>query len=146
MDCKSNSSYALALSCLQRDCSEIPLSTSSSRSSTPFQFAFPSLTGFPGPSSSSTAAAAAAAAAAASVVAAYESENNTRSNNALVNIFQQKGLIGLDDSGRTSSFSMFRCTICLAAFPSIWLLEQHTNLQHANLDDIASTSSDDKPF
>lgn len=79
-------------------------------------------------------------------MAAYESENNTRSNNVLVNIFQQKGLIGLDEKERTSTFSMFRCTICLAAFPSIWLLEQHTNLQHSNLDDIASTSSDEKPF
>lgn len=36
---------------------------------------------------------------------------------------------------------MFRCTACMAAFPSIWLLEQHTALQH-----IGSLTSIDKPF
>lgn len=37
----------------------------------------------------------------------------------------------------------FRCPICLAAFPSIWLLEQHTALQHVAL---GHFSSEDKPF
>nr|XP_023019928.1 zinc finger and SCAN domain-containing protein 12-like [Leptinotarsa decemlineata] len=36
---------------------------------------------------------------------------------------------------------MFRCSSCMAAFPSLWLLEQHTALQH-----IGSISSLDKPF
>lgn len=36
---------------------------------------------------------------------------------------------------------MFRCSSCMAAFPSLWLLEQHTALQH-----IGSISSIDKPF
>ncbi|XP_017786532.1 PREDICTED: zinc finger and BTB domain-containing protein 49-like [Nicrophorus vespilloides] len=36
---------------------------------------------------------------------------------------------------------MFRCSACMAAFPSIWLLEQHTALQH-----IGSLSTVDKPF
>lgn len=36
---------------------------------------------------------------------------------------------------------MFRCSSCMAAFPSLWLLEQHTTLQH-----IGSISSIDKPF
>ncbi|RZC38068.1 hypothetical protein BDFB_014588, partial [Asbolus verrucosus] len=36
---------------------------------------------------------------------------------------------------------MFRCPSCMAAFPSIWLLEQHTALQH-----IGSLNSLEKPF
>lgn len=36
---------------------------------------------------------------------------------------------------------MYRCSSCMAAFPSIWLLEQHTALQH-----IGSLSTIDKPF
>ncbi|XP_071055551.1 zinc finger protein 284-like [Onthophagus taurus] len=36
---------------------------------------------------------------------------------------------------------MFRCSACMAAFPSIWLLEQHTALQH-----IGALGSIDKPF
>lgn len=39
------------------------------------------------------------------------------------------------------SDEMFRCSSCMAAFPSLWLLEQHTALQH-----IGSISSLDKPF
>lgn len=37
----------------------------------------------------------------------------------------------------------FRCPICLASFPSIWLLEQHTALQHVALNHF---STEDKPF
>lgn len=36
---------------------------------------------------------------------------------------------------------MFRCSACMAAFPSIWLLEQHTALQH-----IGALGAIDKPF
>lgn len=36
---------------------------------------------------------------------------------------------------------MYRCAACTASFPSIWLLEQHTALQH-----IGTLSSIDKPF
>lgn len=36
---------------------------------------------------------------------------------------------------------MFRCSSCTAGFPSVWLLEQHTALQH-----IGSLGSIDKPF
>ncbi|XP_057662684.1 zinc finger and BTB domain-containing protein 17-like isoform X1 [Diorhabda carinulata] len=36
---------------------------------------------------------------------------------------------------------MFRCSSCMAAFPSLWLLEQHTALQH-----IGAISSLEKPF
>lgn len=36
---------------------------------------------------------------------------------------------------------MYRCSSCMAAFPSIWLLEQHTALQH-----IGTLNSIDKPF
>lgn len=36
---------------------------------------------------------------------------------------------------------MYRCPSCMAAFPSIWLLEQHTALQH-----IGSLNSMEKPF
>ncbi|GJQ84356.1 hypothetical protein Trydic_g5292 [Trypoxylus dichotomus] len=36
---------------------------------------------------------------------------------------------------------MFRCSACMAAFPSVWLLEQHTALQH-----IGALGSIDKPF
>ncbi|KAJ3619579.1 hypothetical protein MTP99_005250 [Tenebrio molitor] len=39
------------------------------------------------------------------------------------------------------SEEMFRCPSCMAAFPSIWLLEQHTALQH-----IGSLNSMEKPF
>ncbi|KAL3280339.1 hypothetical protein HHI36_017828 [Cryptolaemus montrouzieri] len=36
---------------------------------------------------------------------------------------------------------LYRCSSCMAAFPSVWLLEQHNALQH-----IGSLSSFDKPF
>lgn len=36
---------------------------------------------------------------------------------------------------------MFRCSSCTAGFPSVWLLEQHTALQH-----IGTLASIDKPF
>ncbi|KAF2893029.1 hypothetical protein ILUMI_13141 [Ignelater luminosus] len=36
---------------------------------------------------------------------------------------------------------MFRCSVCMAAFPSVWLLEQHTALQH-----MGALGSLDKPF
>ncbi|XP_031332306.1 zinc finger protein 135-like isoform X1 [Photinus pyralis] len=36
---------------------------------------------------------------------------------------------------------IFRCTICMAAFPSVWLLEQHTALQHLGV-----LGAVDKPF
>ncbi|KAF5294293.1 hypothetical protein FQA39_LY13437 [Lamprigera yunnana] len=36
---------------------------------------------------------------------------------------------------------IFRCTVCMAAFPSVWLLEQHTTLQHLGV-----LGAIDKPF
>nr|XP_018915640.1 PREDICTED: zinc finger and BTB domain-containing protein 49-like [Bemisia tabaci] len=82
--------------------------SSSSRSSTPFQYppfaAFPGLSGFAhgeGPIS-------------------------------IFALLQQQGLLasqrGSSDEGLIGG--LIRCAICLAGFPSTWLLEQHTALQH----------------
>lgn len=42
----------------------------------------------------------------------------------------------------------YRCAICLAAFPSAWLLEQHNTLQHSTTSRNSETGSpgEDKPF
>nr|CAD7439944.1 unnamed protein product [Timema bartmani] len=98
-------------------------SQASSRSSTPFQFPFPSFAGgFPGPL----------------VVDPIGAEGTGRPGSSILSLLQQQGLIGsppLSEDGRNSvgplPTGLFRCTICLAAFPSAWLLEQHSNLQHS---------------
>jgi len=42
----------------------------------------------------------------------------------------------------------YRCAICLAAFPSAWLLEQHNTLQHSTTSRASESGSpgEDKPF
>lgn len=82
-----------------------PVSTHSSRSSTPFAFPFPAFT------------------------SSLLEESSAR-------------LLGLLHPALFTDES-FRCPICLASFPSIWLLEQHTALQHVALNHF---SSEDKPF
>lgn len=48
----------------------------------------------------------------------------------------------------TGTGSPYRCVICLAAFPSAWLLEQHNQLQHSSNSRNSETGSpgEDKPF
>ncbi|CAH1155253.1 unnamed protein product [Phaedon cochleariae] len=41
---------------------------------------------------------------------------------------------------------VFRCSSCMAAFPSLWLLEQHAALQHVGGSGAIAVSSLDKPF
>lgn len=84
---------------------DLPVSTHSSRSSTPFAFPFPSF------------------------ASSLLEDTSTR-------------LLGLLHPALFTDES-FRCPICLAAFPSIWLLEQHTALQHVALGHFAT---EDKPF
>ncbi|CAG2053584.1 unnamed protein product [Timema podura] len=114
-------------------------SQASSRSSTPFQFPFPSFAGgFPGPL----------------VVDPIGAEGTGRPGSSILSLLQQQGLIGsppLSEDGRNSvgplPTGLFRCTICLAAFPSAWLLEQHSNLQHS-LQSMQEDgeSGEEKPF
>lgn len=117
------------------------ISNHNSRSSTPFQFPFPPFSSsYSGPGGGSEGGGA--------------GEGTSRQNCSILSLLQQQGLIASplsEDGGRSSvgpmSGGVFRCSICLAAFPSAWLLEQHTSLQHASqpgTDD--GESVEEKPF
>lgn len=69
---------------------------------------------------------------------------------SLYSVLQQQGLIGpcVSSSDEVASRCLIRCAICLAGFPSTWLLEQHTALQHTGqpVRGHGGDGGDDKPF
>ncbi|XP_066992306.1 uncharacterized protein [Anabrus simplex] len=114
---------------------DLQISNHSSKSPTPFQLPFPP---FGGPYAGSFGS----------------GEGSSRQNCSILGLLQQQGLLASplsDDGGRASvgpiGSGIFRCSICLAAFPSAWLLEQHSSLQHSlqsSLDD--GDNIEEKPF
>ncbi|XP_063244198.1 zinc finger protein 837-like [Bacillus rossius redtenbacheri] len=99
---------------------EPPFSSPSSRSSTPaFPFPFPFAVGLDG-------------------------------DRSLLGLLQRRALAASPalSEDRPLSAGLFRCAVCLAAFPSAWLLEQHCGLQHSlqcsGQDD--GEAGEDKPF
>ncbi|KAK6628173.1 hypothetical protein RUM43_001985 [Polyplax serrata] len=100
-----------------------------SRPTTPFQLPFPALGPF-----------------------ADLGETASRQN-SILGFLQQQGFIPSPVGNEESRYpvggnSPYRCVICLAAFPSAWLLEQHNSLQHSITSRISETGSpgEDKPF
>jgi uncharacterized C2H2 Zn-finger protein len=69
---------------------------------------------------------------------------------SLYSVLQQQGLIGpcVSSSDEVASRCLIRCAICLAGFPSTWLLEQHTALQHTGqpVRGHGGDGGDEKPF
>lgn len=69
---------------------------------------------------------------------------------SLYSVLQQQGLIGpcVSSSDEVASRCMIRCAICSASFPSTWLLEQHTALQHTGqpVRGHGGDGGDEKPF
>lgn len=66
---------------------------------------------------------------------------------SLLGLLQQQGLLPpLTPSG--SDEGTIRCAVCLAGFPSAWLLEQHTALQHSGQAPRShgAEPTEDKPF
>ncbi|KAL4091544.1 hypothetical protein QTP88_026218 [Uroleucon formosanum] len=75
---------------------------------------------------------------------------NTETSVSLYSVLQQQGLIGpcVSSSDEVASRCLIRCAICLAGFPSTWLLEQHTALQHTGqpVRGHGGDGGDEKPF
>ncbi|XP_047119195.1 longitudinals lacking protein-like [Schistocerca piceifrons] len=110
------------------------------RSSTPFQFPFsPFAAGFP-----------------SSFGAGFPDmgiDALSRQNCSILNLLHQQSLLASpvsEDGGRspfgTVGSGIFRCSVCLASFPSSWLLEQHSDLQHSVPSQAEDTESEEKPF
>lgn len=77
-------------------------------------------------------------------------EGMNRQNCSLLSLLHQQSLLASplsDDGGSRSSTGSgaFRCGVCLAAFPSVWLLERHSALQHS-VRSPEDTDLDEKPF
>lgn len=74
----------------------------------------------------------------------------TETSVSLYSVLQQQGLIGpcVSSSDEVASRCLIRCAICLAGFPSTWLLEQHTALQHTGqpVRGHGGDGGDEKPF
>ncbi|XP_050440998.1 GDNF-inducible zinc finger protein 1-like [Adelges cooleyi] len=75
---------------------------------------------------------------------------NAETSVSLYSVLQQQGLIGpcVSSSDEVASRCLIRCAICLAGFPSTWLLEQHTALQHTGqpVRGHGGDGGDEKPF
>lgn len=99
------------------------------RSPTPFQLPFPPFGLFP-----------------------HVGEDFLKRNYSLVGFLQRQGLIRSPAPEENRNIGIlsnpYRCIICLASFPSAWLLEQHNNIQHPSNQRNSESGSpgEDKPF